>query len=285
MRRFAVVLPVLSAALACSKTEPPPPERTEPWPAPQVASSAVGSSTPTQTARYRLDDRCALALELPAKQATPRGVVRVARGELDVDLMNLERTRGTIEIDVASIAMEAGGDGGSSDWDEEARAWLDVGTRRPESERERLRWATFSITSVSEPSASAAHEGKRVKLASDGGADATSDAAPVGEQRAVTATATGQLALHGFRVERSLRVRAIFRYAAPAVPGAVPGELRLELVRPFSVSLMAHDIKPRDPAGVFVAQKTKLLGVQVGREARVRGWLEARLSPDAKRLD
>ena len=70
-------------------------------------------------------------------------------------------------------------------------------------------------------------------------------------------------------------MRAVFRYGAPAVPGAVPVGLRLELVRPLSVSLLAHDIKPRDAAGVFVAQKTKLLGKQVGRDARVRGFLEA----------
>ena len=273
----AALLMLVTCSAACSKTEPPPPERTEPWPAPPVVESAEPGAPLAHAAKFRIASRCALTVELPAKEATPRGMLRVARGELEVDLTNLERTRGRIEIDVASVAMEADGDAGSAEWDAEARAWLDVGVKRPESERERLRWATFTLTSLSELSTSAAHDGKRSRPAAD--ADA-GDAAAVGEERSVMATATGQLSLHGFRVERSLRVRASFRYGAPAVPGAVPVGVRLELVRPLSVSLLAHDIKPRDAAGVFVAQKTKLLGKQVGKDARVKGFVDAVLAGD-----
>jgi hypothetical protein len=275
----------LGLVLGCSKTEPPPPERTEPWPAqpPTVASVASG---PEQRVRYGIDARCQLAVELPAKAATPRGVVRVARGALDVDLMNLERTRGTLDLDVASIAMEGSeGDGGAADPSAEARAWLEVGDSRPEAERERLRWATFAISSLSNASARAAHEGKRQALPAPTDADgAVSDAAVAGEERMVTATVSGTLSLHGFRVEQSLRARALFRYSAPAVAGAVPSAIRIEIVRAVPVSLVTHDIKPRDAAGTFLAKRTKELGVRVGKEARVTGWVAAALAPPAPAL-
>jgi hypothetical protein len=273
--------PVLGLLLGCSKGEPAPPERTEPWPAqpPPIASVASG---PEQRVGYRIEQRCQLAVELPAREATPRGVVRVARGELQVDLMDLARTRGTVDVDVASILMQGDEDAGAADPSSEARAWLDIGDLRPEAERERLRWATFAIKNVSDPSASAAHEGKRQAppplAAADG---AATDAEASGEDRMVTATISGTLSLHGFRVERSLRARAVFRYAAPAVAGAVPASIRIELVRPLSISLVTHDIKPRDASGTFLARKSKELGVRVGKEAKVSGFLGATLVPPA----
>jgi hypothetical protein len=277
MRR---ALPLVTLLVACSKSEPPPPERTEPWPAQPVASAGSGSG-PEQKARFKLDDRCELALELPAKEATPRGNIRVTRGELELDLMNLERSRGTIEIDVGSLVMNPERDDGGENWTAEALAWLDVGENRPEAERERQRWASFALTELSELSAPAAHAGKRHALAAAAErppAGELGDAAPpVGEERSVTATVTGALTLHGFRVERRARVRALFRYAAPAVPGALPHSVRLELARPVPISLEAHDIKPRDASGIFVAQRSKWLGVRVGRQANVSGWLSATL--------
>jgi hypothetical protein len=271
------LLPVLGLLFGCSKSEPAPPERTEPWPAKPPPIASVGSG-PEQRVRYRVDERCQLAVELPAREATPRAVVRVTRGELDVDLMDLARTRGTVDVDVASILMQSDEDAGAADPSSEARAWLDIGDLRPEAERERLRWATFSIATISEPSASAAHEGKRQAppplAAADG---AATDAEVSGEDRMVTATISGTLSLHGFRVERSLRARALFHYAAAAVAGAVPTSIRLELVRPLSISLVTHDIKPRDASGTFLAQKSKELGVRVGKEAKVSGSLGATL--------
>jgi hypothetical protein len=265
-------LPLLATLLlACSKSEPPPPERTEPWPAQPVVSAVSG---PEQKARFKLEDRCELSFELPAKEATPRGHVRVARGELELDLMNLSHSRGTIDLDVGSIVMEQQREAAGEDWTSEARAWLGVGENRPEAERERQRWASFAISELSELSASAAHAGKRQPLGASSELEIP-DGAPLGEERSVTATVTGALSLHGFRVERRARVRAIFRYDAPAVPGALPRALRLELARPVPVSLEAHDIKPRDASGVFVAQKSKWFGVRVGRQANVSGWLSA----------
>jgi hypothetical protein len=274
MRRAWPLLALL--LFGCSKPEPAPAERTEPWPAQPVASAAGRAE---QRVRFELDERCELGLELPAKEETPRGKLRVARGELEIDLMNLAQSRGTIELDVGSVVMDQDRDAGGEDWSAEARAWLEIGDNRPEAERERLRWATFAISEISELSAPAAHSGKRQALgpADSAGTDPAdlADSAPVGEQRSVTARVSGALSLHGFRVERQLRARAIFRYDAPAVPGAVPSALRLELVRSLPVSLESHDIKPRDASGVFVSQKTKWLGTRVGRQVNVTGWLSA----------
>jgi hypothetical protein len=55
--------------------------------------------------------------------------------------------------------------------------------------------------------------------------------------------------------------------------------MRIEIVRALPVSLVTHDIKPRDAAGTFLAARSKELGVRVGKEARVTGWVTAALAP------
>ncbi len=251
----------LLLAVGCSKKEAP--ERKDPW----LATPSARTEPSTLTTRYRVEKRCETRVELKAKEATPRGTFRVCRGELDVDLVDLEKTRGKIAIDVASLEMIGDDDAGSasSEWSRTAHNWLDVGASRPEAERERLRWATFEVTSIEDASAERACDGKR---AVDPVSAEDPDAGR-GEQRTVKLTAKGKLELHGVRVDVSVPIEARFHFSAPATPDQKPDRIDLEARRSLSVPLAAHSISPRNSEGVFVAEDSKLLGVKVGRDARV----------------
>lgn len=271
--RLAVVLAALTAATACSKKDSEADSRKTPW------LATPSAAAPTLAARYTVVERCRAEVELRAKEASPRGTFRVCRGELDLDLLDLSKTRGTLSVDVASIEMLEGSDAGrSDDLTQQAQNWLDVGASRPEAERERLRWAAFSLTGIDDPSATAAHQGKREVSKLEAPMEGEDASAP-GERRVVTFTARGFLVLHGVRVEVSLPMRAAFHYSERATAEQVPERIELETRRPLAVSLGTHDIKPRDAAGVFQAQEMKLLGRQVGRDARVSLSAELRSAP------
>jgi hypothetical protein len=269
-----------AAACACSKSEPAPAKRTAPWPAREQPEAAPVRAAIT---RFAIDATTVTRFELKAPVKTPRGSLRVARGELEVDLLDLARTRGSVGIDVASALMEGEDPEQAREDTRSAHNWLDVGASRPEAERERLRWATFTILGLEKLSAEAAHEGQTVKaLAADGGnrleaLDFTEAGAR--EVRAVTFTARGHLLLHGFRVDQTADLRALFLYAAVAAPGARPERLIIQTRWPLVVSLKAHDIKPRNDIGVFVAQDAKLLGREIGTQVQVHVDLTARPLP------
>lgn len=269
-RTTSATLLAASATLApaCSKKEPAQTERKQPW----LAAPPDAASSPR--VRYVIEERCSAELDLRAKEAAPRGTFRVCKGEIDVDLLDLGRTRATVSVDLGSIEMLGEGDAGRSDeLTQQAQNWMDIGASRPEAERERLRWATFDLKSVENLSAPSAHAGKLEK------ATEPAEPPPVGEEdaapplrrerRLVTLDAKGSLMIHSVEVDASVPLRAVFHYAGPAGASAKPERLTLGARRPLVISLRAHDIKPRDASGVFQSQGMKLLGGRVGTEARV----------------
>jgi hypothetical protein len=198
---------------------------------------------------------------LATREARVEGRIRVVTGELQVDLSDLTRTRGRVRADVASIEIGVPDDAGLERAESaDARAWLDVGSNQPEAERERKRWAEFVITEIRDPSARAAHEGGRTRGDGDAGA---------AEVREVTFTAVGELTLHGYRVAQTAELRARFHYPRPAGPDVRPSRIEVDTRQPLIVSLSAHDVKPRDAAGVVVATDAKRLGAKMARDARV----------------
>jgi hypothetical protein len=270
-----------AAACACSKSEPAPAKRTAPWPAREQPEATP--ATRAALMRFAIDARTLVRFELKGSVKTQRGSLRVARGELEVDLLDLTRTRGNVSVDVASALMEGEDPEQARENTRSAQNWLDVGASRPEAERDRLRWATFSILGLEKLSSETAHEGQLVKtFAADAGNALDTDGATEAgttEVRSVTMTARGRLLLHGFRVDQSAELRALFFYPGPAGPDIRPDRLVIQTRGPFVVSLKAHDIKPRNDMGVFVAQDAKLLGREVGSQAQVHVDLSARPAP------
>lgn len=273
MTRLTVSCLVLVLA-SCAKDPPPPPERTEPW-------QNVPTTAPkgTLAARFAVESRCQAIVTLPAKEETPRGTIRVARGELRTNLLDLSTTTGSVELDVASIAMDPVKGQDALESTRMARNWLNVGDSRPEAERERQRWARFEITSVEDLSHSDVFEARaiRVPVATADGEAADPDAgAPFEELRRIRLTAVGRLTLHEIRVEKKVPLELELRWRRPAEGREPPTALHIRTRKPLVVTLAAHDIVPRDTRGEAVTADQKLLGVRVGREARVEVSLEAR---------
>jgi hypothetical protein len=263
----------------CSRDEASKPVPTAPWPA--SSTSAGPTARAAALVRYVIEPQARASFVLKGRDAAPSGRLRVARGELEIDVFDLSRTRGQIAMDLASIVLDDASAELARSYTRRAQNWLDVGSSRPEAERERLRWARFSITSIEKLSAEAAHDGKlekRPQRPDGGGGDAGIDGGLVEsiEVRAVTLSARGELVLHDRKVEQVLELRALFHYAAPAAAGSKPTRMTIQTRRPFVVSLTAHDIKPRDDTGVFVAQDMKLLGREVGHNAQVELEVSAR---------
>jgi hypothetical protein len=261
---------VLVACTACSKKEPDKPARRDPWLAQQPdAQAGIGMRT-----KFAIDPRCDVAVDLPARESTPRGTFRVCKGELDVNLSDLAQSRGTLSIDLGSIEMRGEGDGGrSDDYTQRAQNWLDIGASRPEAERERLRWATFTLSSVSDASFEAAHLGKVVRddtpkptetadIDGDGGKSHA-------ETRAVSLSVKGDLLLHGIRVELASPIRVLFHYPDGAAADRSPDRIRLETTRPIPIPLKLHDIQPRSSSGTHLSEEMKLVGSKVGADAKI----------------
>lgn len=257
-RLLAIALAILS--FACSKQEGE--QKKDPW----LAAPSTSAARAAAFSRYRAETRCEARVELPAREANPKGTLRVCRGELDIDLLDLQKTQGSIAIDLGSMEMDGDADGGgANDATRSAQNWLDLGSSRPEAERERLRWATFTLTSIEELSTERAAEGKRVKSAEPSEPDSGART----ETRNVTFTAKGNLQVHGVRVDVSVPMTAAFHYPEAAAPDVRPDHIELTSRRPLSVSLGTHEIKPRNSQGVVVSADAKLLGASVGRDARV----------------
>ncbi len=287
MRRALLVVAVLTLA-ACSKKhdKSAAPVHSAPW----RAHPAPSAARPSLAVRYAIEPRGSATFTLKAKKAAPSGALRVARGELQVDLLDLTKTRGTVSMDLASVLMDADADAGDAEEPtRQAKNWLDVGDNVPEAERARGRWATFHIESIEQPTADAAWEGRRVKaseLSPDGGApaesaDAGDGGVSPGEVRSVDLTAKGRLLVHGFEANHSVRLRVLFEFPGKAGPGIHPERIVVRTLHPLRLPLAAYGIKPRDSAGVFVSEGMKLLGVSVGHNALISLDLSAIPAPGA----
>ena len=271
----SVALLALALLAACSRHDPEPapaPTPSEPWPA-QRRPSAQRS----QEVRFDVVSRGEATFVSKTRGATHRGTLRVARGELTVDLLNLESTRGYIELDLTSLRVQD--DDGKDDRQASTSAqnWFELGSSRPPAARERFRWARFTIESVAVPSAQAAHEGT-LRKPDPRPRDAGAGGAPnddTGEIRTVDLSLKGRLRFHDYDTLQVAQVRATFHYGGPSTAGAVPTKIGIATRSSFPVSLAAYDIRPRDDHGRVIAQQMKLLGTEVAREVRVSVAVEA----------
>jgi hypothetical protein len=264
-QRWAVGAVAVTLAGACTRTKPAPAGRTEPWAAPPSASSY-------RSAPLRLDiaERAETSFVLTAKEGRVEGTFRVARGELRTDLRDLGRTRGTVSVDLASVMVQ-GADREDRLAAETAQNWLGVGASVPETAREKYRWARFDLDRVENLSARTPQHGRRPPRAppdSTAGVESVPEAGAE-EMRTVDLDAQGKLLLHGYEVELRVPVSLCFHYPGPPKVGQAPTRVDIATRAAVAVSLDAHDIKPRDPAGNLLPRDLRLLGTRIGREASV----------------
>jgi hypothetical protein len=179
--------------------------------------------------------------------------------------MKLERTRGTIRVDLGAVRIDAEDQRDHTNYSATAANWLNVGASIPPAERERRRWASFEIAELLELSSEAAHEARQQKHSK---ANADPDAAPATEVRTVTAIARGDLVLNDRRMSQDFRISIALHYPAEATPGFPPDRIVVSTRSDQRIVLDAYGIKPRNPAGVVVAKDLALLGSTVGTIAQ-----------------
>jgi hypothetical protein len=257
---------LLAGGLGCKHVKPSPAQHTEPWPAP--ASATASQSAPL---RLVIRERSEARFVLTTKAERIEGSFRVARGELTTDLHDLARTTGAVSLDLASVMVQTASGGDDRMAAETAQNWLGVGSSVPEAEREKRRWARFSIDQVENPSVRAPHQGKRAPRTAPASAGGSNSAGgtEAGETRAVDLDARGKLLLHGYEVELRAPLTIFFHYEGPPKPWQRPTRVEITTRSALTVSLDVHDVKPRDPAGNLLPRDLGLLGTKVGREASV----------------
>lgn len=257
----------LCASFGC-KSEPEAPAPTEPWPARDAAQEPAADAADFRAeARYELATGSIVRVQLPAKEAKPQGTFRSVRGLLTLDLLDLARSKGTLEVDLGSVLMEAGSAQLEQEYTSTALRWMHLGAERPLAELERIRFARFVVGSIENPSSAAAHLGRRLPGSSRGSTDIFDEAFE--ERRRVTATVLGELEVNGIRIQRKVPVRVDLHYPAPATVGLEPTRITIDSVRPLRVPLAEHEIQPRDAKGRLSSAELELLGQSVGKNAEL----------------
>jgi hypothetical protein len=214
------VLAAVLASAACRRRESPPEK----------------PLAPTR-AEWRVERGTAPFL-IRGKLLTLRGMADRVEGRLEIDVADLTRTRGTISVDLASIAMTTFVDADQNRRQtEDAKRWLEID--------EGSRWARFTVREISsaEPR------------------DLTSTP---GSVRKTRVHALGELSLHG-----SARPMEATLEASVSFEGAAPRYALVRTVDDLHVDLAAFEIRPRDEAGRLLAKATDLIRDKVGETADV----------------
>jgi hypothetical protein len=96
----SLAVPTLLLCAAC-KDDPKPVALAE-------TASAVAAAAPPATAKvmpYAIDPASKTSIDMPAPNEHIQADTTAAAGKLDVDLMNVENTRGEVKIDLTSLTI------------------------------------------------------------------------------------------------------------------------------------------------------------------------------------
>lgn len=226
--------------------------RTEPWPAPRIATSAgVPRGEPIE---YVLDSG-RIDIELKTKKGRITGQLDRLTSTLTFDPVHVERTRGSVRADLLDLELSAGArDEADPSLLARAFRWLEIDASRPEEDRERDRWAEVRVVGFEPPS----------------------ERAGSNRRRASRVSAFAEVTLHRFRVPLTLDLEVELL----SDTDAGISRLRARTRRPFVVSLAAHDILPRDATGQVTLSERSGQALDFPREARVSAELTWRPAPD-----
>jgi polyisoprenoid-binding protein YceI len=162
-------------------------------------------------------------------------------GQLQVDATDLTKTRGQITMMLSDLVTTTFDDnpGKNAKQTEHAKNWMEVG---PDSANKAQHDRTsFTITSIKSATPSSFAKGATAKV-----------------------TAVGKLSLHGRTVDRTVELDVTAKG-----PPEAPNSIEIKTRSPMQVSLVAHDIKPRDLAGQFLAGALEKIGQKISDTSRV----------------
>jgi hypothetical protein len=192
-----LVLAALLASAACHRRESPPEK----------------PRTPTRAAWHV--QRGTAPFLIRGALLTLRGMADRVEGNFEIDVADLTRTRGTISVDLASIAMTSFVDAEQNRRQtDDAKRWLEID--------EGNRWAKFIVR----------------QIASAEPADLTSGQ---GSVRKARVHALGELSLHG-----SVRPLEATLEASVSFEGTTPRYALVRTVDDLHVDLAAFEIRSRD---------------------------------------
>ncbi len=231
-------------ALSCGKEQPaleraPVASATLEAPAAQQGAAPFAVDTASSSFRFEMDS----PLEKIDGEA-PQSL----KGELFVDPADLSKSTALLRADLLKLTLyqqkradEKGeyGERKKSDLqNEHARDWLQIRAKEGEvtaEQAEQNRWAELKIDKLTDLSA----------------ADVTKLS---GAERKITATAHGELRLHGRKAAKSAKIELSFRYAGDKLES-----LAVTTREPFVITLEEFEVHPRDAAGKLVKKLSDAL--------------------------
>lgn len=146
-------------ALGCNDKEEKLYEPSDPRPAHPVDEPTAGDRV-----TYRVAPESSISFELKSREVASKGSIGLVRGEIQLNLAELEHTAGYVEVDVAALRMQSfEAEEDNKLQGERARNWLNVGSSRAEAAREQSRWARFEFQALDSAQPSSAFEAKLIK--------------------------------------------------------------------------------------------------------------------------
>jgi len=241
----AVSLLAISILASCDKDKSPPPSAA----APAAPAPAAGPAAPAAgQVRMTLAPGSAAYFLIDAPLEKIKGRNGGVEGTIDLDSMFLNQSKGSFSVDLDTFKTSTFGDESKdSGQTEHMKNWLEIGPDVDDKVRERNRYATFTITSISDTSVNNVD-----KIPSSN------------QQRVVTMKVNGDLLLHGVKSPKTIDIILTFVGAPEEM-----GFLLIRTARPFTFSLKEHDIKPRDVTGKFLAGALEKVGQKIDDNVQV----------------
>lgn len=253
---------ILTGLLGCPSDPKPAPATADASPAALAASGlpaepSADAGAP-RTLSMRIEARSGgIDVTLVAPKETIKGSAALVTGAIELDLVDVTQTRGSMGVDLSSLKMTSVADAakGKKQTDH-AQAWLEVVGNVPAPLKEQYRYATFAIREVVArgepridkwPASAVAREG-------EGGG---------GVVRRGAVTVKGDFGLHGKAVAKEIPMEATLTFRARE---AGPSRLEMRSTAPLMVTLAEHGVAPKDLPGLVAKG---LLGQRVAETAEV----------------
>jgi hypothetical protein len=188
-----------------------------------------------------------------------------ASGSLHIDLTDLSKSTGLLNVDISGlvISQQKRGDE-KSDFGEKntidtqnqhARAWLEIDDKAPADVRKQNSTVSFSIKTVEKA------EPKDVTKLS-------------GAKRTAKLRISGEFLLHGRKSNKTADVEATFSFDGDRCTG-----VKVTSLKPFTVNLDEHDVRPREFFGKLAQKTLSQLSSKVNKEAEVSVSFSALVAP------
>jgi hypothetical protein len=198
-------------------------------------------------------------IEIPAPLETTKAQISGVKGMLDVDMADLTKTLGTLEVDLTGIKGYSFTDQEKNDTQtEHMRNWFEIGEDVNAATREKNQWAKFTITKI-------------VKADPASVAKASTFSDELGTGHRFKIIAVGDFTVHGITKPKTVELDATLYdlKEGNAMFKDAQRVLMLRTAKPFIVSLKEHDVKPRDTGGKFLSTALKVVGLKLGDDAQV----------------